>query len=479
MRPQAALFAAAVAIEVVAASPSSAAPPLGGADDVDLIPQGVLDDRAAPSPPEAAALPPAASRMDIKLFVEEALTLSTRDGVLVPYPPPLPPRWQERASLDAVLQGKPIRPLTFVVSDRLNVYAQEGRASLGRDTLRNDLREAYVAWQPHPALDLEVGRINVRNGAALGFNPTDFFRARSLVGQASLDPSVIRQNRLGALMIRGQALWSSGSASLAFAPRLASPSPVIESAPLGADPHLGATNGDSRALATLSLELLDLSPQLLGDYEPGRAKIGLHLSRPVGGAVIVYAEWAGGPEQNLIARAIAFGRQTGTLPEATLVVPPTSRSRTFRNDVAAGASWAVAAKLTVNLEYHFHQAGLGRGDWARWFDLGGAPGAPAALTNELWYVRAYANDQQEPLTRHQLFARVSWPRALVNDLELSAFAFLNVLDGSVLAQAAASYYLARRWTASVFLSGNLGAARSERGSFPERASAIFQLTLYL
>ena len=142
-------------------------------------------------------------------------------------------------------------------------------------------------------------------------------------------------------------------------------------------------------------------------------------------------------------------------------------------------SWAIATKVTLNLEYHLHQAGFGRDDWRNWFDLGGAAGAPAALTNELWYLRAYANDQQEPLTRHQAFVRASWPRAFVSDLELSAFAFVNLLDGSVLGQAAASYYVSRRWTASVFLSGNLGAPRSERGSFPERVSSIFQLTLYL
>jgi len=67
----------------------------------------------------------------------------------------------------------------------------------------------------------------------------------------------------------------------------------------------------------------------------------------------------------------------------------------------------------------------------------------------------------------------------VNDLELTAFAFVDLRDGSVLTQGSANYYLSHRWTASVYVSSNLGAPRSERGSFPQRLSSIAQLTLYL
>jgi len=49
----------------------------------------------------------------------------------------------------------------------------------------------------------------------------------------------------------------------------------------------------------------------------------------------------------------------------------------------------------------------------------------------------------------------------------------------VLGQVSANDYLSNRWTASVYLSSNFGPARSERGSFPQRVSSIFQLTLYL
>jgi len=67
----------------------------------------------------------------------------------------------------------------------------------------------YLTWEPAASTYLEAGRINLRNGAALGFNPTDFLKTRTLVGQASLDPSAARQNRLGTAMVRGQKIWAA------------------------------------------------------------------------------------------------------------------------------------------------------------------------------------------------------------------------------------------------------------------------------
>jgi len=460
---------------VVIATAMMVAPRLAMAGQTgDPIPAGVLDESQKTSPLTSS------SAFHAQVFLEDALTTSAfEDEIAVPYPPALAVRWQHRTSVDAILQWKPIKPLSCTLSDRANLYVQDQQAFISRDTIRNDFREGYVTWEPHTSVYGEAGRINVRNGAALGFNPTDFFKTRALVGQASLDPSVIRQNELGTLMVRGQSIWSGGSASVAFAPKVMSPLSVIESDPLGADPQIAATNAAARVLGTLSFDALNLSPQLLGYFERGRSKLGINLSRPIGNAVIVYAEWAGGPEKNLIARAIEFGQQTRTLPDTASVLLPTSTSTTFRNDVAAGFSGTLATKATLNVEYHFHQSGLVSRDWGNWFDRGSAPGAPAALTTQLWYVRAYANDQQEPLTQHQGFVRVSWPRAFVSDLELTAFAFVDLLDGSVLSQVSANYYLSHRWTASVYVSGNLGAARSERGSFPQRLSSIVQLTLYL
>jgi len=250
--------------------------------EVDLIPAEIQN------APQAGELSdgPAPRRLHAKSFVEDVLTLDSPSRP-VPVPYPLQPSdWQNRTSLDLYLEWSPGHRMTLVLSNRLNLLEQDDVAFLSRQTVRNDLREAYLSCEVAAGMFLEAGRINVRNGAALGFNPTDFFKTRTLVGQASLDPSIVRQNRLGTLMVRGQEIWSSGAVSLAFAPKLFRPSAIVDDSRLGVDPRFDATNAQHRVLGALSLDIGSWSPQLLGYFERGRSKVGFNLSRPFGDAVV-------------------------------------------------------------------------------------------------------------------------------------------------------------------------------------------------
>jgi len=69
-----------------------------------------------------------------------------------------------------------------VLSDRLDAsWPAQGSGDHGVNTLK----EAYAGWRDASSYTmLDLGRINVRNGVAMGYNPTDFLRAgavRSLV----------------------------------------------------------------------------------------------------------------------------------------------------------------------------------------------------------------------------------------------------------------------------------------------------------
>jgi hypothetical protein len=442
--------------------------------DLDRIPAELGGEPASTTPASPAEHAP--SHLSRKLFAEDAFAAAS-PGRSIPVPFPLPlSYWQNRTSFDALLQWSPRQTITVTFSNRINLIEQDTLQFLSRQTIRNDLREAYLSWEPAVGAFLEAGRINIRSGVALGYNPTDFFRTRTLVGQASLDPSTLRQNRLGTLLVRGQKIWGNGSASIAFAPKVTHPSRIVDESRVGVDPRFDATNANHRVLATLGLDIHDVSPQLFGYYQRDRSKLGLSVSRTFGDAVVAYAEWAGGKEQNLVARAFAYAQETeGLPPDAPLPLTAQTDSR-FRNDFAGGASWTIASKLTLNLEYHFHQAGLDRQDWQNWFD--GVSGLPGA-TSQLWYVRAYAADQQEPTSRHQVFVRAAWPRAIFTHLDLSGFAFVDLYAGSTLAQLAASYYLSDVFTLAVYGTMNAGPARSERGSLPQFGSTIIQVVMYL
>jgi hypothetical protein len=427
--------------------------------------------------PDAASEPAAApttSALEAKLYADEAATLATNRTTAVPFPAPAPTDLQTRTSFDASLHWRGAADIALVLSDRVDVIAQQGSSLWSRRTVTNELREAYASWEPFDGSYLEAGRINVRSGSALGFNPTDFLRPRTLVGQASLDPSVLRVNRLGTAMIRAQMIWAGGAASVVYAPKLFEPPPIGAPA-VGVDPQLDATNATHRGLVEIDETFGDLAVQALGYLESGRSKLGVELTQPIGDSVIAYAEWAGGFDHDLIERAIELGGRTGTLPMTAPVPIPTPASRGFDNDLAAGASWTIAAAVTVNVEYHLHQGGLSRADWNHWFDAGRAN---PMLAGELWYIRGYANDQLEPATMHEAFIRADWPKAFVDHLELTGFAFVDLLDGSVLSQVTASFYASDAWTAALSISGALGGARSERGSLPQVGSAIAEIVRY-
>ena len=141
-------------------------------------------------------------------------------------------------------------------------------------------------------------------------------------------------------------------------------------------------------------------------------------------------------------------------------------------------SWTGAARLTINAEYLYHQAGMTRDDWRRWFATGAANASSLPVTGALWYIRAFAADQQEPATREQLFLRAAWSDAFVPHLGLSGFALVNLYDRSRLVQLGATYDLSARWTLGAFLGANLGRAESERGSLPQANSAVLQALYY-
>src|SRR5262249_405807 len=275
---------------------------------------------------------------------------------------------------------------------------------------------------------------------------------------------------------RGEAIWEGGSASLSLAPKLESPAPISTTAPPSLNPGFDRTNGADRVLLTASYEIGDLNPQVLVYNESGRTKLGVNLSHQLSQKVVGYLEWAGGKQPNLIAQATSYGKSTGTLPANAPTLPPTDSAEKFRSDVAVGASWTSESKLTLNIEYHYSQAAFSEQDWKNWFDIGAANANRAAVTGELWYVRGFAAAQQQPLTRHQAFLRAHWPDAV--HLHLTAIAFVNLYDGSTLAQLSASYDVSDAWTLRAYIGGNVGGMRSERGSVPQAASAILQVVRY-
>ena len=443
--------------------------------DLDLIPQ------AAPAA-QADAKPPA-SRFTRRAFIENALGFtSVRDDLLVPFPPPLPPRWEERLLADARVEYA-ISPTAFVLyGGRLNLLAQEDLGFPNRGNVTHDWRELYASVEPRPRDYLDAGRINVKSGVALGFNPTDFFKARAVIDPLTADPSALRDDRLGTLMLRGQHVGEGASFSALYAPRVTDPAPIAADPYRGFNPLFSHTNASNRWLLKGGMKVGDVDPEAVLFGQDGDWKVGASVSRPIGQATVAYVEWSGGRRLGIIDEAIAFGQKTGTIPPSAPVPISQGIDKRFRNQLAVGASYTTESKLTLNLEYHYNEAGFSRSDWDRWFALGDSLSPPrrpgSNLSQELWYIRGYASDFQEPLYRHGIFLRGDWTDFMIPKLELTGFVLADAGGGSALMQLEASYSASDRWTFGVLAGGTTGGRHSDFGSLPRAASVLLKATRY-
>lgn len=437
--------------------------------DLDRIPQAL---------PQSASNEPE-SNPDRKIYLQnDAIAASARSRLAVPFPPPRPASWEERLFLDARIRLPLADGLSFVYSGRLNLRAEDTIAIPSHEDVRHDLREAYLAWTPADGLFLQLGRFNMKSGVALGFNPTDFFKTRAVVEPLSADPSALREDRLGTFMLFAQKVWDGGTLTAAVAPKLSGETAIYGNTNLPSfNPVFDRTNGRTRVLVKGSFDLADdFSPEFLFYSEGARTEFGLNLTRGVGQSTVAYVEWAGGDRANLVADALRYGIATHTIPAGAPAPFPTDAARGFHSDLAAGASYTTETKITFNLEYHYHQAGFSNADWRNWFLAGRAGIAP--LDAELWYIRGYAADQQEPLARSSAFFRFDRQDAFVPDLELSGFVNADLRDASGLAQVSADYYLSQHWTIGVLTSGTFGGKHTDFGSLPGALSAMLKVSRY-
>jgi hypothetical protein len=356
---------------LVAFQARAADPPVAAPDEMDAL---SLADKA----PATAAQ----SAQNWRVFLEGAATRrsvsDTEDRVEA-----------VRASIDVRFDAKVAAGVRAVFSDRLDLVHDNAEPA-GENV--NTLREAYLSWARTEEQVFDLGRVNVRHGSAMGFNPTDWFKENALRSVISPDPAVLRENRQGTVVLRGQQLWSGGGVTATFSPRL---SRSGDSATFAI--NAGATNPRNRWLLASSLKLNDsISPELLvygGDDTP--AQLGLNLSGLIGDSAVAFGEFAIGDGRSLVAQSL-------NLPEA--------ESRQQR--ASLGVTYTTGFNLSITAEAEYNSAAPDRSDWDA------LAGIDSAAQQRLI---GTASTLQDLPVRRAAFFHVTWKDAFVRRLDLSGF----------------------------------------------------------
>lgn len=283
--------------------------------------------------------------------------------------------WQptRRLSLDVQYEHALSAQWSVAFADRLDTsWLPDGG---GRHSI-NTLKEAYASWRPLDDAMLDVGRINVRNGVAIGYNPTDWFRRGAVRSVVSIDPASLKQNREGAEMVRAQKLWNGGSLTALYA----------------RDP--------GRLLVAVTQKIGGLSPQFLAWREQSQpVQFGLNLTSLLNDATVAYVEWAGGRAPSLLGQT----------------------DRQWRDRLSTGLTYTTATKLSLTAEFHHNGAGAREDEWDRL--RAGAPLHYAAY-------RARVQHEQDLPTRRALFFHALWQDAFMPQLDLAAMHSTDLADHS-------------------------------------------------
>jgi hypothetical protein len=351
-----------------------------------------------------------------------------------------------RASFDLRYDGTLAPGLRAVVSDH---FDRVRNSAALRDGNVNTLREAYLSWSRSDAEIVDVGRVNIRHGAAIGFNPTDWFKENALRSIVSPDPYALRENRQGTFVLQGQKLWDRASVSALVSPKLGDgPNPAAFAL------DAGATNPRNRWLLAGSYTLSDrLNPELLvygGAGTPVQA--GGNVSFLLGESTVVFGEAAFGRGRRLVAEALQID------------APKRQQQR-----VALGATYTTGFNLSLTAEAEYNSAAPDRAAWQSLAALG-----PYAQLQVL----STAQRVQELPFRRAVFVYATWKDALLRRLDLSAYLRRDAQTDSRDQWLEARYRwdradLALQWQAYSGIAGSVYA------SVPQRRAIELVLRAYL
>lgn len=252
--------------------------------------------------------------------------------------------WQSRLALDSRFsQTSADQTLYLRWNSRLDGFANDADGA-DRSSAVLSWKELYGGYRWNDSWLTEFGRINQKNGVARGANPTDFFATSAVRAQISQQPAVLREQRLGSLMLRQQWLGSNNALSLLYSPKLSS---QPDDAPLAAD--WARTNHHDRWQLSAEQQLLQGWTLGLIYFQQQRAfqQTSRHYGVNLSGAL---------NERWLIHTEAAHGEQ----PEWPANGSTTTR---FSSQLASGISYSLTVPLTLTLEWHYDGAALTQPGW--------------------------------------------------------------------------------------------------------------------
>jgi len=316
----------------------------------------------------------------------------------------------------------------------IRIIGDEGDSSF-------NLKELYYKGKISEKNLFEIGRVNIKEGVARGFNPTDYFKGTTSL-TLSTDPKERKDNRLGSLLIQDTMFFDNMTLKAIYSPKISVDSDKILSDKEHYGLYLDETNYRDRGSLYLGYSgFKDISSSMILHLNEDDLNIGLNLSY-ISGAWIFYSESSMKDEQ---------------FHQSTLGINYTSEN-----------------SIVTSLEYIYNRDGLNGSEWDSWFrDIKINP----PLAREFGELRAKVAREESIMSRDTLFllSRVS---DIETNLDASLMVWLNPYDKSTLSQVGLEYALQDDIQTNIYLRNYLGSDDTEYGSFADSYQILIEGEYY-
>jgi len=435
-------------------------------DETDLIPDELLSGIVE----EQAVIDSIDERLSLQ-WLTLADGWQTAHEMATPLPSSTQSNWMGRLALGYFVQHRFNEDWRGTLDITGYLRVEEGGAFKLDKSSRLDLMEAYLSQTLRDEIYIDIGRINRRHGSALGYNPTDYFKVHAVRDNSSLSARERRDNRLGTVMLRAEKLWNGGGISVAIAPNITSSGKGVMGNQESYGLALNQTNDRWRALLHWNQHWFDfLQPEVSLYRDRDVTHLGLSISQGVGNNWIYYGEWSGAEDQSLLQQALKQNRSIITSMSAV------SDDEAFHQRIAVGFSYTNTYNVTTAMEYHYNGKGLSDEELQQWFDSGEST-THSQTHSQLWSIRGFAQQQEEPLGKRYLYIRTQ-ANDIQPDLNLNGLLKLNLKDSSAMTQVGATYALNANSTLEWHYRRFTGQSRSEYGSLPVKWNAGLKLNLF-
>jgi hypothetical protein len=370
-----------------------------------------------------------------------------------------------------------LTPTTMIKYNSLLNLITDGNGFQPSNDLRLDLEELYLSWNAFQNTHLDIGRINIRNGVASGFNPTDYFRTHSVVTRTTEDVNQLKDSRLGTLAFYAQQVSDGRTLNFAISPDVGNKSDRWYTDHDIYGLHLNNTNNLSRYLISFAHELVDgLSPEFFFMNESGRNNYGLNFSYALNDRSIFLFEINTGKRLSLIEESL-YSTEDNTFVHPTLRSSFPNSGEKYFTQSATGISYTTNHRITTIFEYHYNQAGLGEDDWKVLFKLADSNHGNEAIIGPLASTKRLARSRIEPLSKHTLMARTAWTD-FIHDLSANLLIYFDLIDRSNMTQFELLWNYNQQTSLTARFSQFSGDDKSNFGSMNHKITAFFQIDFY-